>query len=193
LILFKTVFFVSIDFFDTLIFFARNSEVTPLICFSLAGYISNNIISSAIDNAYAKDIGDWDKVSVQYAYSDFSNSSGKVLRFLKLQAAANANFLDATITGDTSNAKALVDEVDSDRLYFHQTEDTGFKAFQEGEAITGGGQSGTLIAAGVDVDSDAFTRDDVNKLSGQILYIENRAPVTRSANQTEDIKVVITL
>ena len=125
--------------------------------------------------------------------SDFSNSSGKVLRFLKLQAAANANFLDATITGDTSNAKALVDEVDSDRLYFHQTEDTGFKAFQEGEAITGGGQSGTLIAAGVDVDSDAFTRDDVNKLSGQILYIENRAPVTRSANQTEDIKVVITL
>ena len=125
--------------------------------------------------------------------SDFSNSSGKVLRFLKLQAAANANFLDATITGGTSGAKALVDEVDSDRLYFHQTEDTGFKAFQEGEAITGGGQSGTLIAAGVDADSDAFTRDDVNKLSGQILYIENRAPVTRSVNQTEDIKVVITL
>ncbi len=125
--------------------------------------------------------------------SDFSNSSGKVLRFLKLQAAANTNFLDATITGGTSGAQALVDEVDSDRLYFHQTEDTGFKPFAEGEAITGGGQSGTLIAAGIDADSDAFTRDDVNKLSGQILYIENRAPVTRSANQTEDIKVVITL
>ena len=37
------------------------------------------------------------------------------------------------------------------------------------------------------------TKDDVDKLSGEILYIENRAPVTRSANQTEDIKVVITL
>ena len=45
----------------------------------------------------------------------------------------------------------------------------------------------------MDADSDAFTRDDVEKLSGEIVYIENRAPVTRAANQTEDIKVVITL
>ena len=123
----------------------------------------------------------------------FTTSSGKVLRFLKLTAAANANFLDVTITGGTSGAQALIDEVDSDRLYFHQTETTGFKAFAEGETITGGGVSGTLVAAGVDADSDAFTRDDVDKLSGTILYIENRAPVTRAANQQEDIKVVISL
>ena len=123
----------------------------------------------------------------------FTTSSGKALNFLQLQAAAAAGFLDATITGGTTGAKAFVDEVDSDRLYFHQTEETGFLPFQEGEAITGGGQSGTLIAAGVDADSDAFTRDDVDKLSGEIIYIENRAPVTRAANQTEDIKVVITL
>ena len=123
----------------------------------------------------------------------FTTSSGKVLRFLKLTAAANASFLDTTITGGTSGAQALIDEVDSDRLYFHQTEDTGFKGFAEGETITGGGVSGTLVAAGVDADSDAFTRDDVDKLSGSILYIENRAPVTRAANQQEDIKVVISL
>ena len=125
--------------------------------------------------------------------SDFTTSSGKVLKFLKLTAAANINFLDATITGGTTGAKALVDEVDSDRLYFHQTEATGFLAFAEGEAITGGGTSGTLVAEGVDVDSDAFTKDDVDNLSGKIVYIENRAPVTRSANQQEDIKVVISL
>lgn len=123
----------------------------------------------------------------------FTTSSGKVLRFLKLTAAANASFLDATITGGTSGAQALIDEVDSDRIYFHQTEDTGFKPFAEGETITGGGTSGTLVAEGVDADSDAFTRDDVDKLSGNILYIENRAPVTRAANQQEDIKVVISL
>ena len=123
----------------------------------------------------------------------FTTSSGKVLRFLKLTAAANVNFLDATITGGTSGAKALIDEVDSDRIYFHQTEDTGFKPFAEGETITGGGTSGALVAEGVDADSDAFTRDDVDKLSGSILYIENRAPVTRAANQQEDIKVVISL
>ena len=131
--------------------------------------------------------------AVPGAVSDFDNASGKVLNFLKLQAAAATGFLDATITGGASGAQALVDEVDSDRLYFHQSEATGFKPFQEGEAITGGGQTGTLVAAGVDADSDAFTKDDANKLSGQIIYIENRAPVTRSANQTEDIKVVITL
>ncbi len=125
--------------------------------------------------------------------SDFTTSSGKVLKFLKLTAAANTNFLDATITGGTTGAKALVDEVDSDRLYFHQTEATGFLPFAEGEAITGGGTSGTLVAEGVDVDSDAFTKDDVDNLSGKIVYIENRAPVTRSANQQEDIKVVISL
>ena len=134
-----------------------------------------------------------DPKKAQTIDSDFTTSSGKVLRFLKLTAAANTNFLDATITGGTTGAQALIDEVDSDRLYFHQTEVTGFKSFAEGEAITGGGTSGTLVAAGVDVDSDAFTRDDVDKLSGKIVYIENRAPVTRAANQQEDIKVVISL
>ena len=125
--------------------------------------------------------------------SDFTAGSGKALRFLKLTAAANTAFLDAEITGGSSTAKAVVDEVDSDRIYYHQNEDTGFKPFQEGEGITGGGTSGTLVAAGVDVDSDAFTKDDVDFLSGRVVYIENRAPVTRSSNQQEDIKVVITL
>ena len=123
----------------------------------------------------------------------FTTSSGKVLRFLKLTAAADANFLDVTITGAPSGAQAIVDEVDNDRIFFHQTEATGFKPFAEADTITGGGASGVLVAAGVDADSDAFTRDDVDKLSGRIVYIENRAPVTRSANQQEDIKVVISL
>ena len=115
------------------------------------------------------------------------------MNFLKLTAVANTSFLDATITGETSAAKAVIDEVDSDRLFFHQTEATGFKAFQEGENISGGGASGTLVAAGFDADSDAFTKDDVDKLRGTMVYIENRAPVTRAANQQEDLKVVITL
>ena len=134
-----------------------------------------------------------DPKKAQVIDSDFTAGSGRVLRFLKLTAAANTAFLDATITGGVSTAQAVVDEVDSDRLYFHQNEDTGFKPFQEGEGITGGGTSGTLVAAGVDVDSDAFTKDDVDFLSGRVVYIENRAPVTRSSNQQEDIKVVITL
>ena len=125
--------------------------------------------------------------------SDFNGTSGKVLRYLQLQAVASESFKDIIIEGVTSGAQAHVDDVDSDRLYFHQSELTGFKAFNEGEVVQGGGVSGTLVASGVDGDTDAFTNDDIEKLSGDILYIENRAPVFRSANQTEDIKVVITL
>jgi len=35
--------------------------------------------------------------------------------------------------------------------------------------------------------------EDLLNLSGDVLYIENRAPVIRDASQTEDIKVVVTL
>jgi hypothetical protein len=31
----------------------------------------------------------------------------------------------------------------------------------------------------------------VNKYSGDLLYVENRTAVTRAADQTEDIKVII--
>jgi hypothetical protein len=123
----------------------------------------------------------------------FTNSSGRVLQFLKLSAVGNSGLKDALITGQTSGAKALVDDVINDQLYFHQNETTGFKPFQENEQIQGGGITATLEAAGADADSDAFTIDDVDKLSGEVLYIENKAPTFRQANQTEDIKVVITL
>ena len=126
------------------------------------------------------------------AGSQFTTASGKVVQSLKLQATAAAGFLDATIEGQTSGAKAIVDEVDEDKLFFHQTETTGFTQFQEGETITGGGETGTLEAGGVDADSDAFVVSDVKKNSGTVVYIENRSPVTRAANQQEDIKVVIT-
>ena len=79
------------------------------------------------------------------------------------------------------------------KILFHQNDSTGFLPFTEGEGITGGGGAATLEAAGVDADSDAFGVSTIKKTSGEILYIENRAPVTRAANQTEDIKVVITL
>jgi hypothetical protein len=125
--------------------------------------------------------------------SDFIGPSGKVLRYLTLQADASVSFKDVVISGLTSGAQAHIDDVDGTKLYFHQSELTGFKSFVEGEVVQGGGVSGTLVASGVDADTNAFDVDDIENLSGDIIYIENRAPVFRSANQTEDIKVVITL
>jgi hypothetical protein len=135
------------------------------------------------------------RAPTDYNDSAYSDTTGKVLRYLKLTSVSDAsNFVvDRTITGSTSTAQAIIDQVDSDKIYAHQTEDTGFIKFQEGESVTSPGATGTLSAEGYDVDSDAFTNDDVNKFSGDILYIENRAPVIRSADQTEDIKVIISL
>ena len=127
--------------------------------------------------------------------SDLTGSSGKVLNFLQVTSVSDAEdfTVDTEITGGTSSAKAIIDEVINDRIYFHQSEATGFKPFQEAETISGGGENATLVAEAADADSDAFTLDDVRKTSGQVLYIENRAPVVRSATQTEDIKIVLTL
>jgi hypothetical protein len=47
--------------------------------------------------------------------------------------------------------------------------------------------------AGDDVDTDAFIVGEMDPLSGDVLYIDNRAAVSRSAEQTEDIKIVIQL
>ena len=32
---------------------------------------------------------------------------------------------------------------------------------------------------------------DVEKYSGEIIYIDNRAPITRSASQKEELKIVV--
>ena len=49
-----------------------------------------------------------------------------------------------------------------------------------------GGQTGTIEVV-------ADSNEQYINTSGEVLYIENRAPVTRNSTQTEDIKVVVTL
>ena len=89
----------------------------------------------------------------------------------------------------------MVDKVDSDRIYFHQTAITGFTAFQEAETISevDGAGTGTLDSVGADANSFAFDSADIDLSSGEILYIDNRAAITRSAAQQEDFKIIIQL
>ena len=118
-----------------------------------------------------------------------SLTSSNALKSLKLASAPAGSFTaDKVIVGGSSAAKAVLDQVDSNRLYFHQTEDTGFINFTGGETLTeiDGAGNGTLDSAAAFLDSA-----DVNVHTGEILYIDNRASITRSSAQTEDIKVVI--
>lgn len=92
------------------------------------------------------------------------------------------------IQGVTTGAIAVIDDTnDSDGIWYHQTEETGFAAFEVGEEIQVVGNTsvnGTITA----IDSAEF-----NPYTGDLLYIDNRSAVTRSNDQTEDLKIVITI
>jgi hypothetical protein len=124
--------------------------------------------------------------------SDFSIASGSALKTLKFTLPVTAAFSpDNTILGGTSGAKAYVDTYNTTTgiLKYHQTEDTGFIVFQGSESVTetDGAGAGTLDSDGT------FSLGDIDFNSGEILYIENRAAISRSVDQTEDIKIVIQL
>lgn len=89
------------------------------------------------------------------------------------------------ITGGTSGSKAFVDSFDgvSGVLKIHQNDKTGYGAFSASEAITGAtGGSGTVGSQG---------NPEIQRFSGDVLFVESRASVSRSASQLEDIKIII--
>lgn len=96
---------------------------------------------------------------------------------------------DQTITGQSSGAKAVVDYYDdSTTLWYHQTETTGFKPFTDGEIVT------TSTATANRTADSAARAPTIDTFSGEMLYIDNRnLSVTRSVDQTEDVKIIIQL
>ena len=125
----------------------------------------------------------------------YTGNVGNAMRRMKLDVVTASFTVDKTILGSTSNAKAFVVKADSDEVWFVQDSDTQFRPFVEGEAITetDGSGAGVLDSAGVDADGLAFIKGDIDHNTGEILFIDNRAAVARSADQTEDIKIIIQL
>ena len=119
----------------------------------------------------------------------YTGNTGNALKMMNISS-INAGFTrDQTIEGQTSGAKAVIDTLDANSLFYHQNEATGFLTFQNGEVIN------ELNAAGeATIDSgNVLSARDVDPATGQILYIDNRAAVTRSTDATEDIKIIIRL
>lgn len=128
--------------------------------------------------------------------SDFVTPTGSTLRSIIFTPSATfASPEGETITGQTSNAVAYVDDWDADTftLKFHQTTETGFRDFQEEEVVvaSNGAGSGTLLSAATDADDRYYEITEVDIFSGDLFYIDNRSAIVRDADQTEDIKVVI--
>jgi len=129
----------------------------------------------------------------------FNDTQGVVLYQMKLQTPAGDGDRDngyaigftndVKITGSTSGAVAWLDWFDdSSTMWWHQDDITGFASFQNGENVTVDGYSASTLTT-----DSASVPGAIDKFSGDLLFINNFAQVTRDEAQTEDIKLVITL
>ena len=142
------------------------------------------------------------------------NAGGSVATATTLRATKGINLtgvsgsyvVDEKITQASTGAVGKVVEWDSTNkiLYYIQTRHTNEgidtngnqTAFSGTNTVSGaGGATGTPTTSTSTIDSVSFTSgysaSEIDHDSGDILYIENRAPITRAADQTENIKLVI--
>jgi len=142
------------------------------------------------------------------------NSSGSAATSTTLRATKAINLtgvsgsyvVDEKISQASTGAIGKVVEWDSSNkiLYYIQTRHTNEgidtngnqTAFSGTNVVSGaGGATGTPTTTSSTIDSVSFTSgysaSEIDHDSGDILYIENRAPITRAADQTENIKLVI--
>jgi hypothetical protein len=142
-----------------------------------------------------------------------SGGSAASTTTLRATKAVNVTGVSGTFTVDeeinqaTTGAVGKVVEWDSvnNILYYIQTRHTdegidsngNLTAFSGTNVITGQSSSatGTPTTTTSTINSQSFTSgysaSEIDADSGDILYIENRAPITRAADQTENIKLVI--
>jgi len=134
------------------------------------------------------------------ADSDYTDGTGTCLKYLTFSTVSQPFSPDAIILGGNSGAKAIVDTVVGSNLYYHQDETTGFADFNVGESVseTTGNGSGQLFGQmvytlpdGSTVSGAKFIPPDINPRSGDLLFLDNRGAVVRSAEQTEDIKIIV--
>jgi hypothetical protein len=116
-------------------------------------------------------------------------ASLKALKALDFSAATTGYLIDELIVGGTSGAQAYVVENDlaTGKIYYHQNSKTGYKAFQNSEAVAGQTSSTSVTLKS----SSALLTPEVHPGTGDIMFLENRNPINRTATQIEDIKVII--
>jgi hypothetical protein len=136
-----------------------------------------------------------------------SSNTLRATKAINLTGVSGTFTVDEEINQATTGAVGKVVEWDSSNsiLYYIQTRhnDEGVDsngdqtAFSGTNAITGQSSSatGTPTTTTSTINSQSFTSgysaSEIDADSGDILYIENRAPITRAADQTENIKLVI--
>ena len=115
----------------------------------------------------------------------------KAMKYLDFASGVSlTNFqVDELLVGQTSGAQAFAVDIDTTNgfIYYAQNSKTGYAAFSNGETV----QGQTSSTSGALESSNAIGNPEVDRDSGQILFLENRTPINRTATQIEDIKLII--
>ena len=137
-----------------------------------------------------------------------TSTTMRATKAVKLTGTSGTFAADEKITQSGTNAVGKVVEWDSTNkiLFYIQTrfsnegvDANGNKtAFSAGNTITGATSSATgtpdtshTATTNNVVFSSVYSSAEIDAGSGQILYVENRAPITRAADQTENIKLIV--
>ena len=113
-------------------------------------------------------------------------STLQATRSIVTGAPTGGNFaVDDIITGGTSGAQAYITSIDTgtNTIRYHQDATTGFGTFQSSETVSN--------ASSVSATISSLGDPEVEKFSGEVIYIENRSAVSRANSQIEDIKLVL--
>ena len=120
-------------------------------------------------------------------------STLNALKSMTFSGTPGSFLIDETISGGTSGAKGIVVAWDSTTkiLKYIQTQWTGVSAtlpysevaFAALEVVTSASNATGTIAS--------LTNPEIDYYSGKGIYVEDRAPISRATDQTENIKLIV--
>lgn len=109
--------------------------------------------------------------------------NARLSKTLTLSSISGSIVGNDTIQGDTSNAEGHLVQNRSPEFDYVKAIENKSPEFQVGESIT--------ASSGGTATIDAIADSDFQYFTGHVMYLENRRPIVRVADQQEDIKLII--
>jgi len=123
--------------------------------------------------------------------SAYTANTGIFLDGFKMSGLTGSFAIDDVITGTgIPTPRAVVDKYFDSAgigyLTYHQNDSTGYSPFTGNMVVTSeGGASGTTLSSNREI------FPDIDKFSGELIYIDNRTAVPRENVSQQDLKIVI--
>ena len=173
----------------------------------LGGYFAmlNTRLEYSVSDNFTTD-NDFRKVGLlaqpNYANGDIATATvlDQAVTITVQNLSGDAFAADDLVTGSQSGATGRVVDYTSGTLALRLIDVTKGSNTTDGYDTTAGSFQNNETFTVVDVDgssktttgnTNTVTGGDMQKFSGDIIYVENRSPVTRASDQIEDIKLIV--